>query len=199
MTISVLKRTRGLPCPSQQKHTQSLAAKKKKKPRTGTELPIDQYTQENEHQQYKYPSTKCINQSRIKNIHDFLLNELEVLALSELKEEVNAYMMYKVAATVKCPTKTIINIQDYFSCIRSTHMEKSKYYYLDVLDAIADNKDTLMSLLYDLHEQFIQRKGCRFLVVEGDAKVYEKFQSLKFEYSDELQWLYHNILKTGIC
>ena len=27
------------------------------------------------------------------------------------------------------------------------------------------------------------------MVVEGDAKVYEKFQSLKFEYSDELQWL----------
>ena len=66
---------------------------------------------------------------------------------------------------------------------------KSNYYYLDILDAIADNKDTLMSLLYDLYEQFIQKKGCQYLVVTGDAKVYEKFQSLKIEYTGELHWL----------
>ena len=133
----------------------SITSSKKKEENPTLELNclLTSIPPKNEHQQYKYPSTNCINQSRIKNIHDFLPNELEVLALSELKEEVNASMMYKVASAVKCPTKTIINIQDYFSCIRSTHTERSNYYYLD---AIADNKDTLMSLLtYDLDEQFI--------------------------------------------
>ena len=91
--------------------------------------------------------------------------------------------------TTNSTTKTKINIQDYFSCIWPTHTEKSNYYYLDILDAIADNKDTLMSLLYDLHEQFIQKKGCQYLVVTGDAKVYEKLQSLKIEYTGELHWL----------
>ena len=55
-----------------------------------------------------------------------------------------------------------------------------------------------MSLLYDLHEQFIQRKGSQFLVVEGDATVYEKFQSTKYESVMSFNGLYH-ILETGIC
>ena len=49
----------------------------------------------------------------------------------------------------------LLNIQDYFSCMRATHTEKSNVYYLNVMDAIADNKDTLISMLHDLHKQFI--------------------------------------------
>ena len=30
-------------------------------------------------------------------------------------------------------------------------------------------------------------RGHQYLVVEGDAKIYELLQSLKFEYGDELQ------------
>ena len=66
---------------------------------------------------------------------------------------------------------------------KSIHTEKS-----NVLDALADTSDTLMSLLYDVHREFIQQKKYQFLI-EGDAKVYELLHSLKCEYSDELQWL----------
>ena len=57
------------------------------------------------------------------------------------------------------------------------------------MDAKSDSKDTLMSMLQNLHQQFISRQGRQHLVVEGDAKIYELLQSLKFEYGDKLQWL----------
>lgn len=51
-------------------------------------------------------------------------------------------------------------------------------------------KDTLKPLLHDLYDEFIDRRGMqKYLVVEGDAKVYEILQSLKLEYSNELGWL----------
>ena len=36
-----------------------------------------------------------------KNLSDFLLNMQEILALDELKEEINVYMLQKVAVAVK--------------------------------------------------------------------------------------------------
>ena len=61
----------------------------------------------------------------------------------------------KLKIATKYSDKPLLNIQDY-SCIRATHTEKSKVYYLNIMDAVADNKDTLMSMLFDLHMQFIE-------------------------------------------
>jgi len=57
------------------------------------------------------------------------------------------------------------------------------------MDAKADNKDTLMSLLYDLHDKFIKPQRHNYLVIEGDAKVYELLQALKTDYRDGLKWV----------
>ena len=57
------------------------------------------------------------------------------------------------------------------------------------MDAVADTKDTVIQLLRDLHHELIDGRGMRWLVVEGDAKVYEILQALKFEYGQELEWL----------
>ena len=46
-----------------------------------------------------------------------------------------------------------------------------------------------MVLLHDLHTQYIDKQGRQYLVVTGDAKVYELLQSLKFEYGQDLHWL----------
>ena len=49
-----------------------------------------------------------------------------------------------------------------------------------------------MALLHELHEEFIVTRGMNsssYLVVEGDAKLYELLQSLKLEYNKELCWL----------
>ncbi len=55
------------------------------------------------------------------------------------------------------------------------------------MDGIADTKDTVMQLLHDLRQEFICGRGMQWLVVEGDAKVYEILQALKF--GEELEWV----------
>ena len=92
-----------------------------------------------------------------KHLSDFLPNEQETSALNELQEEFYVYMMQKVALESKEPQKTFLNIQDYFSLTRTNHTERSNVLHLDVMDAKSDNKDTLMSMLQDLHQEFIKK------------------------------------------
>ena len=75
------------------------------------------------------------------------------------------------------------------SLLHTTHTQKSNVHYLRVIDAVAVNKDTLMSLLHDLYQQYIVEQRLDHLVVEGDAKLYEISQSLKHEYGNELSWI----------
>lgn len=75
--------------------------------------------------------------------------------------------------------------------LTSCYFEGKRYVlHLKVMDAIhvADSKDTMMAMLHDLHKQYIEEQGQQWLVVEGDAKVYEILKALKFEYGDELKW-----------
>ena len=46
-----------------------------------------------------------------------------------------------------------------------------------------------MAMLHDLHKQYIEEQHQQWLLVEGDAKVYEILKALKFEYGEELKWL----------
>ena len=57
------------------------------------------------------------------------------------------------------------------------------------MDAVADSKDTVMQLLHDLQQQFIVGKNMKWLVLEGDAKLYEVVKSLQFEYGEEMSWV----------
>ena len=63
-----------------------------------------------------------------------------------------------------------------------THTKKSNVAYLEVMDAVADSKDTLLSMFHNLHSKYVSGKNIKNLVVEGDAKVYELLKSLNFEY-----------------
>ena len=44
-------------------------------------------------------------------------------------------------------------------------------------------------MLHELHQQFVVKQTIQWLVVEGDANLYEILQSLKFEYGEDLKWL----------
>lgn len=46
-----------------------------------------------------------------------------------------------------------------------------------------------MVLLHSLRSRFIEEKDMRWLVLEGDAKLYEILKSLSFTYGEELNWL----------
>ena len=54
------------------------------------------------------------------------------------------------------------------------------------MDSKADSKYTLMSMLLDIYDEFVVKKSTngadtKYLVVEGDAKLYELLQSLKYD------------------
>ena len=60
---------------------------------------------------------------------------------------------------------------------------------MEVLDAISDSKDTLLDLLHDLYVKLIVNQNREYLIIEGDQKLYEVLQSLKFEYGKDLDWV----------
>ena len=158
--------------------------------RTGTEkkpsestIPSTEQIWRNTSHHYHQPSVKE------RAIDDFKMNEDETMALEELKEEINTYMIHKFAVSTSIPQKTFLNVQDHFSVTRVTHTERSNVIYLQVKDAVADTKDTMMDMLHELHQQYVVKQNHKWLVVEGDGKIYEILQSLKFEYDEELKWL----------
>ncbi len=98
-------------------------------------------------------------------------------------------MLLSFAASKRESNKPFMSIQNHFTVTRVTHTEKSNVAYLEVMDAIADSKDTIMHMLHELHQQFIIGGNMSWLVVEGDAKVYDILQSLKFEYGEAFKWM----------
>ena len=120
-------------------------------------------------------------------MEDFLASATETEVTLELHDDLHTYILYGEAASTT--NEPLFSIQEFFSLVRATHTEQSQVVYLEVMDAVADTKDTMNQLLHDLHEQFIVSQNMKWLVLEGDAKLYEIVKSLQFEYGDELSWL----------
>ena len=187
-TLSRKRTQRSSPISSPLKLTRSPVPKMQRRLRTGTEKKPTESTSTEPTWQ-----TTCYSYQRPtlwgRTIDDFQISEDECLAIEDLKDEINTYMLHKVAVGNSEPQKNFLNIQDYFSVTRVTHTEKSNVIYLQVKDAIADTKDTMMDMLHELHQQYVVEQNHRWLIVEGDAKIYEILQSLKFEYGEELLWV----------
>lgn len=47
-----------------------------------------------------------------------------------------------------------------------------------MIDAVADSKDTVLTLLHELHKDFIEELNHSWIVFEGDAKLYDTIKSL---------------------
>ncbi len=124
-----------------------------------------------------------------KTISDFKVSPSEVLEQRQFQEELNTYMILKAILSETRPSSSLLSLQRFFSMTRSTHTEKSDILYLEVMDAVADSKDTMITMLHTLHHKFIEGQSRQFLVVEGDAKLYDILQSLKHEYGEELKWV----------
>ena len=80
-----------------------------------------------------------------KQLSDFLKNEQEISAISELQEELHSYILQKVALGGSESVRILLSIQDYLSLTRTSHTERSNVLYLNVMDAKSDSKDTLMT------------------------------------------------------
>ena len=93
------------------------------------------------------------------------MGETDNLAMEELQEEINAYILQRILSS-ETESHPFINI---FPLTWATHTQKSCVEYLDLLDAVADRKDTMMKVLQDLHQQLIIDQKQQWVIVEGDA------------------------------
>ena len=82
-----------------------------------------------------------------------------------------------------------LGLQDYYALLDPTLTERSNVIYLEVIDAVADRKDTMMGLLRSLRHFHRTEENAMVGVREGDAKLYEILKSLGYEYGEELYWL----------
>lgn len=122
-------------------------------------------------------------------LSDFKPSSEEKKAINILQEEVYMYMFQKQVSITRPDGCVFLNIKEYFKAHRTTTTERSTVTYLRVPDAVSDSKDTMMEVLQDLHRKFIINQRKQHLLVEGDAKLYDILQSLKYEYGSELEWL----------
>ena len=163
---------RSSPFPSPMKTTQSPLAKMLRCQRTGTEGQGPQ-----EKTQVPELSYHPNSHSTQLALTDFLCSVREKEVVMELQGEMNAYMIRRVAVSNSSFQHPFLNLQDYYSLTRPTHTEISQVIYLEVLD-VADCKDTMLTLLHSLRSKFIEERNMRWLVLEGDAKLYEILKNL---------------------
>ena len=64
--------------------------------------------------------------------NDFIISKEEQLALEDLEDEINIYMLHKLAVTNSEPQNTFLNIQDHFTVTRVTYTERSNIIYPQV-------------------------------------------------------------------
>ena len=86
----------------------------------------------------------------------------------------------------------LVGLQEYMTLTTVTRPredEKSNIVYFDVLDAIADKKETVLLVLDKIRKQIVERHGKQWLVIAGDAKLYNVLTTIKREYGDEFKWL----------
>ena len=120
---------------------------------------------------------------------EFLPTTNEKAVFSELQEQMHSYILLRHSVHQQAPDKVAPGLQDYLATIRPSHTHPSEIKYHSVLDAVADSKDTVMTVISDLYEQFVVQHNLTHLILKGDATLYEVLQSLKYEYEHDLEWL----------
>ena len=123
------------------------------------------------------------------SLSDFQTNETENTAFSEFLEDIKSYMLHKYVVHKSTPNKTFLGMQECFSVMKLRNTDKSNVAYHKLIDATADNKETMMAMLHNLEQQYIVTKLKQFLVVERDTKLLEMLWYLKHEYGEASSWL----------
>ncbi len=122
------------------------------------------------------------------SIENFKLQTEGDMALKQLRKVSDNYISLKVASTTH--DKPLADFQTYFSLSQKLPpVEQSNIIYYKVLAQRCDDNETLLSVINDLYEQFIVTKKQKFILLEGDQATYERLQSIKTEYGNDLSWL----------
>ena len=92
------------------------------------------------------------------------------------------YIFQKVA--------NLIDLQTYFSLSNNLSIpECSSVVYFKVLDQRCDDKQTLLTIISNLYEEFIVPGKKEWVLLEGEQATYERLQSIKAEYGNDFAWM----------
>ena len=184
------KRSHSTQSPINSPGKHSPAPKRRRWMRTGTEEKQTSTDTSNQ----SPPSTCTPNaiDSQLQNpnlsIGNFRLTEEESKSMAQLREMCNEYMLQKMASTTHA--KTLIDFQTYFNLYNNQPPpECSNIIYYKVLSQRCDDKETLLNIINDLYHEFVATKKKKWILLEGDQATYERLQSLKTEYGNDLSWM----------
>ena len=107
------------------------------------------------------------------SLTDFKTSASEKKSVESLSQDLYTYLWLKLNLDSNDSINTFVSVQDYFILTKPKEKEKSNIVYFDVLDAIADKKETVLLVLDKLKKQIIEGQGKQWLVVPGDAKLYK--------------------------
>ena len=131
------------PHPSPQKPCQSPLTKIKRRARSGI---ANAHAPVQTDKQHALPANVTSSQSWRKLVmSDFDTSPAEQKALDSLKQEFCTYQFQKhiYGQTNGNASKAFVDLKQYLTMAKPIQVEESKVVYLDVLDAVADSKDTL--------------------------------------------------------
>ena len=171
--------------------TQSPVRKKLRgRARTGTELRLNTSSaDEGIHSStYDFTSSVTFTPTQVHlTISDFRVTRSEDTHVEAFLTQVTTYMLLKNAVR---DGKHLVGIQSYFTIASKTpEPEVAIVKYIQVLDEMADCKETILHVISSLYTEYIANNGNQFLVLEGDAKTYAIIQAIKHEYGSDLSWL----------
>ena len=186
------KRPKLSPYPSPSKSCLSPAPKVKRRARSGLEFKKIGIRREPVR---NLPTEKNVNvvsaTRKDLNSEMFKISSDEQTIFDEALELCHKYQLQKIFYNkgLKENAQQFSDMIHYLSVTQPVETEKSNIVYYKVLNAIADQKDTLIYILHDLHSTFVDKRGLPYLLIEGDAKLYVVLQAIKFEYGNEYNWL----------
>ena len=182
--VENITRKRSLSTRSPYKSLRSPIPKLKRRARTGTEgNPMVLSSP-----RVQFPASESRN-SRNYTTLDMQIVQREKSAIAQFRKEMDTYTLLNYTHCKDGADTPIMSVQEYMAVISPVTAQKSNVVYMEVLDAKSESKDTLMTIIFDLHERFIERQGKKFLVLAADGKLFEVLQSLKYEYGEELNWV----------
>ncbi len=111
----------------------------------------------------KTKSTAC--DIRDINLSDFQTSPQENSMYWNFQEEISSYVFIRLSMHKTRPNDIFLGLLDYFYMTQPTLTQKSNVKYHSVMDA-------MMAMLHQLHEEYIIKLKQTYLVVEGDAKLF---------------------------
>jgi hypothetical protein len=175
------------PSSSPSKSTHSPIPKKQRRMRTGTEKKTTVVATSQPEATPIIGHVADLQKPNLK-LSDFQLNSTDKQSVKEIGAVFDQYMLLKVACAER--RDKIIDLQSYLTVsLDIKPPERSNVIYYKVLHQRCDDKETILHVINDVYAEFICTGKKKHILIEGDQATFERLQSIKKEYGQDLSWM----------